>query len=96
MFIQAAKTGEVDLVRGPSANVMLGQHGFYGTSSFDVVLDLAPLKDIVKPQRTRYSFRAETPKLADLASLDMKNDLAQILAESVAVVAPESDYSIDL
>ena len=96
MFIQAAKTGEVDLVRGPSANVMLGQHGFYGTSSFDVVLDLAPLKDIVKPQRTRYSFRAETPKLADLASLDMKNDLAQILAESVAIVAPENDYSIDL
>ena len=94
MFIQAAKTGEVDLVRGPSANVMLGQHGFYGTSSFDVVLDLVPLKDIVKPQRKRYSFRAETPKLADLASLDMKNDLAQILTESVTV--PDTDYSIDL
>ena len=93
MFIQAAKTGEVDLVRGPSANVMLGQHGFYGTSSFDVVLDLAPLKEL-KPQRQRYRYRAETAKLADLASLDLKNDLSQILTETVA--APETDYSIDL
>ena len=39
---------------------------------------------------------ADRNKLADLASLDMKNDLAQILAESVAIVAPETDYSIDL
>jgi DNA-directed RNA polymerase II subunit RPB1 len=98
MFIQAAKTGEIDLVRGPSANVMLGQHGFYGTSSFDVILDLEQLKD-VKLQRKRYMHLSDTVKtnLDDLASLDIKNDLAKILAGDNAPLPLDSvEYSIDL
>jgi DNA-directed RNA polymerase II subunit RPB1 len=97
MFIQAAKTGEIDLVRGPSANVMLGQHGFYGTSSFDVILDLEQLKD-VKLQRKRYMHLSDAVKtnLDDLASLDIKNDLSQILAGAQPAPVDSADYSIDL
>jgi DNA-directed RNA polymerase beta' subunit len=95
MFVQAAKTGEIDLVRGPSANVMLGQHGFYGTSSFDVILDLSPLKG-VKPQRKRHEHVTEpTLRTTDLSSLDIKNDLDSLLAESVPI-SEDTEYSIEL
>ena len=40
MFMKAAKHGELDTMRGVSANVMCGQEGFYGTSAFQVILDL--------------------------------------------------------
>jgi DNA-directed RNA polymerase II subunit RPB1 len=40
MFIKAAKHGELDNMKGVSANVMCGQEGFFGTSLFQVVLDI--------------------------------------------------------
>jgi len=40
MFMKAAKHGELDNMRGVSANVMCGQEGFYGTSAFQVILDM--------------------------------------------------------
>jgi DNA-directed RNA polymerase II subunit RPB1 len=40
MFMKAAKHGELDNMRGVSSNVMCGQEGFYGTSSFQVILDM--------------------------------------------------------
>jgi DNA-directed RNA polymerase II subunit RPB1 len=40
MFLHAAKHGELDNMRGVSANVMCGQHGNYGTHAFQVHLDL--------------------------------------------------------
>ena len=39
MFLQAARHGELDNMRGVSANVMCGQEGYYGTSSFEVYVD---------------------------------------------------------
>ena len=39
MFIKAAKHGELDELRGVSANVMCGQEGYYGTSAFSVYLN---------------------------------------------------------
>lgn len=40
MFLRAARHAELDPMRGVSANVMCGQRGNFGTSSFGVVLDL--------------------------------------------------------
>ena len=39
IFLNAAKHGELDEMRGVSANVMCGQTGFYGTSAFSVYLN---------------------------------------------------------
>jgi DNA-directed RNA polymerase II subunit RPB1 len=39
MFLQAAKHGELDNMRGVSANIMCGQEGNYGTSSFQTYID---------------------------------------------------------
>ena len=40
MFLKAARHGELDHMRGVSANIMCGQEGFFGTSSFKVALDI--------------------------------------------------------
>ncbi len=40
MFLRAARHGELDEMRGVSANVMCGQDGFYGTSAFSVYLNM--------------------------------------------------------
>ena len=39
-FLKAARHAELDNMRGISANVMCGQDGYFGTSSFKVLLDL--------------------------------------------------------
>ena len=46
MFMKAAQHGELDPVRGLSANVMCGQEGQYGTSSFSTLLDIDKLKGL--------------------------------------------------
>ena len=45
MFLKAARHAEVDIMRGVSANVMCGQEGYYGTSAFQVYLDLEQMKE---------------------------------------------------
>ena len=40
MFLRAARHAELDTMRGVSANVMCGQEGYFGTSCFQVVLDM--------------------------------------------------------
>ena len=40
MFLKAARHAQLDPMRGVSANVMCGQEGYFGTSAFQVVLDI--------------------------------------------------------
>jgi DNA-directed RNA polymerase II subunit RPB1 len=40
MFLKAARHAELDTFRGVSANVMTGQEGYFGTSAFQVILDI--------------------------------------------------------
>lgn len=46
MFLKAARHGELDPMRGVSANVMCGQEGYFGTNAFQVVLDTEALSSI--------------------------------------------------
>jgi len=46
MFFRAALHGELDNMRGVSANVMTGQQGYYGTSAFNVLLDMEAVKSV--------------------------------------------------
>jgi len=45
MFLKAARHAELDTMRGISANVMCGQEGFYGTSAFQVILDVDEMRN---------------------------------------------------
>ena len=49
MFLKAARHAELDIMRGVSANVMVGQQGLYGTSAFQVILDM---EEMVKLEET--------------------------------------------
>jgi DNA-directed RNA polymerase beta' subunit len=44
MFLKAARHAELDTLRGVSANVMCGQEGFFGTSAFQVILDIEEMQ----------------------------------------------------
>jgi len=45
MFLKAARHGELDSMRGVSANVMCGQQGYFGTSAFQVLADINAMMD---------------------------------------------------
>ena len=40
MFLRAARHGELDVMRGISANIMCGQEGFFGTNVCQIMLDM--------------------------------------------------------
>ena len=45
MFLRAAKHAQLDEMKGVSANVMCGQEGYFGTSSFQLFLDIEKVKN---------------------------------------------------
>jgi DNA-directed RNA polymerase II subunit RPB1 len=46
MFLKAARHAELDTMQGVSSNVMCGQEGLFGTSSFQVVLDIEEMQKL--------------------------------------------------
>jgi DNA-directed RNA polymerase II subunit RPB1 len=46
ILLNAAKHGELDEMRGVSANIMCGQEGFYGTSAFSVYLNTVEMEKL--------------------------------------------------
>ena len=72
MFLKAARHGELDNMRGVSANVMCGQEGYYGTSSFQIVLNLRAIAnaEIIEQEISKKSHPATTAAAATAASID--------------------------
>lgn len=54
MFLKAARHAELDILRGVSANVMCGQEGHYGTSAFQVVLDIEEMQNLEAVSEYKY------------------------------------------
>lgn len=46
MFLRAARHGELDQMRGVSANVMCGQEGMFGTAAFKVILNILEMQKL--------------------------------------------------
>ena len=40
MFLRAARHAELDLMTGVSSNIMCGQEGYFGTGSFQIMLNM--------------------------------------------------------
>jgi DNA-directed RNA polymerase II subunit RPB1 len=68
MFLKAARHAELDQMRGISANVMCGQEGYYGTSSFQVMLDLPQM--IAKMEDVAFQAQNEQEEIAEAMGLD--------------------------
>jgi DNA-directed RNA polymerase II subunit RPB1 len=63
MFLKAARHAELDQMRGISANVMCGQEGYYGTSSFQIMLDLPQM--IAKMEDVAFQAQNEQAEIAE-------------------------------
>ena len=59
MFLKAARHAELDTFKGVSANIMCGQEGYYGTSCFQVILDMNQLTQNI----TEDEYEKETEKV---------------------------------
>jgi DNA-directed RNA polymerase II subunit RPB1 len=46
VFLNAARHADFDHMRGVSASVMMGQHGYFGTGSMGIVLDMKEMENI--------------------------------------------------
>ena len=88
MFLKAAKFAEIDSMRGVSANIMCGQEGYFGTNSFDLILDLEKMKDVAAAHRKAPKFKSE----AACVDLDVRNDVGPLLKHA----EPAPDYTIDI
>ena len=91
MFLQAARHAEVDNMRGVSANVMCGQEGYYGTSSFTILLDLHKLESVVPKKTEHHKEVVFESHMCD--TIKIHNNLGSI-AETLQDT--ETDYTISL
>jgi len=71
MFLRAARHGEIDNMRGVSANVMCGQEGYYGTSSFQVLLNI---KEMMNQQEASEYKPVNEDKVLDDFFKEVKED----------------------
>jgi len=71
MFLKAARHGELDEMRGVSANIMCGQPGYFGTGSFSVYLNTV---DMQKMQKESATFEEEEPDLFDMMKSEATDD----------------------
>ena len=63
IFLKAARHGEIDNMRGVSSNIMCGQEGYFGTSSFQVVLDFDKVIELNKENTEEYIEKTDDEKI---------------------------------
>jgi len=94
MFLKAARHAELDNMRGISANVMCGQEGYFGTSAFEVMLDIDEMQTLTAASEYKYvDADAEIEKFFGDASnpddacapskISIQNNVATIRAENL-------------
>jgi DNA-directed RNA polymerase beta' subunit len=100
MFLRAARHGEFDNMRGVSASVMTGQKGNFGTSSFQVVLDMEEMmkqeKKTLKKETTiedMFELRDEEGEFCSVQNIS-KHDNVKLLKEA-NVGDLDDDYEMD-
>tara|TARA_B100001063_G_scaffold247349_1_gene292989 strand:- start:6644 stop:11155 length:4512 start_codon:yes stop_codon:yes gene_type:complete len=103
MFLKAARHGELDPMRGVSSNIMCGQEGYFGTSSFQVVIDIDKMKELddVTPEfmtKTEYLDKVYTvkegKKVVDKCS-DENLKIESIINMENTIIGKDDDYMPD-
>jgi len=77
-FLKAAIHAELDIMRGVSANVMVGSTGFYGTSSFDIVLDMKQMAKLNEDINYEYENKDDEIQKLFQSNLENKQDYCSI------------------
>lgn len=81
MFLQAARHGELDTMRGVSANVMCGQEGYYGTSSFQVYVDTNKLFESYQSMPMEEKETTKEDIVLDLENKDPQTILKELASK---------------
>ena len=103
VFLDAARHGEFDQMRGVSANVMCGQYGYYGTNAFNVVLDIKEMMKLSEANVNTTSAIEEIEKAygksldekmgeCSKAQIAMVNNISHINGHSTEVC--DDDYNM--
>ena len=82
MFLKAARHAELDSVRGISANIMCGQEGTYGTSSFQLVLDLNEMSKLEEQHKYEY---VDTNKMIDRELMKNIDDITECSIQKLTI-----------
>lgn len=96
MFLRAARHGEMDNMRGVSANVMCGQEGNYGTSAFNIVLDMKEMsklgaKSLSSKKTVEEEFGIEdTSDMCSFDNIKQTNNIKNINAKDMG---DDDDYN---
>jgi DNA-directed RNA polymerase II subunit RPB1 len=101
MFLKAARHAELDAMRGVSANVMCGQQGYFGTSAFQVMLDINAMANQEVPEFNEedsdeiidgfFEGTKETTNCS-IANLTIENNAINIEATDLG---QDDDYELD-
>ena len=95
MFFRAAIHGELDNMRGVSANVMTGQEGYYGTASFGLLLDLEKLQGMeVKTTEQVVDEMVLTKQQCD--HIQIHHNLGELVNTKIETDVTESEFLISL
>ena len=98
MFLKAAKHGELDEMRGVSANVMCGQEGYFGTSSFQVCLNTTSIKSMSEVSlkdgdETIDIEDSELNEFCDVSNIKLQNDVS---IQNTTDLGEDNEYNIDI
>ena len=99
ILLQAARHADFDEMRGVSANVMCGQHGYYGTGAFNVILDMKELAKVEaqeatihnNPQEIESMFSHKEEVGCAASKLVIKNNITAIHQENEGVCRDQYD-----
>ena len=96
MFLKAAKHAELDNMRGVSANVMCGQEGYFGTSAFQVVLDIDKITQINSEEWKEENDELEIQnKFDEFVNKDLICSIANLTIQSNVMNIAEEDLGED-
>ena len=103
IFLKAARHAELDLMKGVSANVMCGQEGYFGTGSFQIVLDLNKMTELASEEKYEYKDSTQfiEKEFTDLENTNEFCSIANMSIYSNAMNTPgnefkdDDDYEID-
>ena len=98
MFLMAAKHAELDTFRGVSANVMCGQEGYYGTSAFQVILDIeemSTLEEAIKYEQPDDEQEAIEKMFGEVDSPDAACSTSKLAIQNNVVSIKSADMGAD-
>ena len=104
VLLNAARHADFDEMRGVSANVMCGQFGYYGTNSFNMVLDM---KEFSKLQEAAVDLKNSADEIEKLFGLKdstadecstnnilIRNNISAIQQENIGICDDSYDIGI--